>query len=40
VEERGVQDLVLIEKHEQRLTRKVICEVLYVPLRGQYGLGR
>lgn len=38
VEERGVQDLVLIEKHEQRLTRKVICEVLYVPLRGQYGL--
>jgi len=37
VEEQGVQDLVLIEKHEQGLTRKVICEVLYVPLRGQYG---
>lgn len=40
VEEGGVQDLVLIEKHERRLTRKVICEVVYVPLRGQCGLGR
>jgi protein-L-isoaspartate(D-aspartate) O-methyltransferase len=38
MEERGVQDLVLMEKREQGLTRKVICEVLYVPLRGQYGL--
>lgn len=38
VEERGVQNLVLIEKREHALRREVICEVLYVPLRGQYGL--
>lgn len=38
VEERGVQNLVLLEKHERGLSREVICRVLYVPLRGQYGV--
>ncbi len=37
VEEGGVQNLVLLEKHERGLTRAVICQVLYVPLRGRYG---
>ncbi len=37
VEEQGVQNLVLLEKHEHGLTREVICQVLYVPLRGQFG---
>jgi protein-L-isoaspartate(D-aspartate) O-methyltransferase len=38
MEECGVQDLVVCEKREHGLTREVICEVLYVPLRGEYGL--
>ncbi len=38
MQERGVQDLVVCEKREHGLTRKVICEVLYVPLRGEYAL--
>jgi protein-L-isoaspartate(D-aspartate) O-methyltransferase len=37
VEEQGIQNLVLLEKHEHGLTREVICQVLYVPLRGQFG---
>ena len=37
VMEHGVQNLVLLEKSEKRIIRKVICEVLYVPLRGKYG---
>ncbi len=35
--ENGVQNLVLLEK-DGKLGRKVICEVLYVPLRGEYGV--
>lgn len=37
VMENGVQALVLLEK-DGKLGRKVICEVLYVPLRGRYGV--
>ncbi len=37
VQERGVQNLVLIEKLRDGLSRAVICQVLYVPLRGRYG---
>ncbi len=33
----GVQNLVLLEKKEKSIARKVICEVLYVPLSGRYG---
>lgn len=33
VKERGVQNLVLFEKGAEGLTRKVICEVLYISLR-------
>ena len=32
------QELVLLEKSEERLNRRVICEVLYVNLRGIFGL--
>jgi protein-L-isoaspartate(D-aspartate) O-methyltransferase len=35
--EQGVQNLVLLEKSEEGIKRKVICEVLYVHLRGAYG---
>ena len=38
VEEHGVQNLVLLEKQDGGLRTEVICQVLYVPLRGQYGL--
>jgi len=34
----GSQNLVLLEKSEKGLSRKVICEVLYVSLRGIYGV--
>ena len=37
VTERGTQYLVLHEKHEAGFTREVLCEVLYVSLRGKYG---
>jgi protein-L-isoaspartate(D-aspartate) O-methyltransferase len=37
IEEQGVQNLTLLIKGEQGMSRKVICEVLYIPLRGQYG---
>lgn len=37
VEEGGVQNLVLIEKLRDGLSRAVICQVLYVPLRGRHG---
>lgn len=33
----GVQDLVLLEKGGRGMHRRVICEVLYVSLRGVYG---
>ena len=36
--EDGIQNLVLIEKGEKGIRRKVICEVLYVSLRGMYGV--
>lgn len=35
--EQGVQNLVLLEKSEEGIKRRVICEVLYVHLRGAYG---
>lgn len=31
------QDLVLVEKGARGVQRRVICAVLYVPLRGEYG---
>jgi protein-L-isoaspartate(D-aspartate) O-methyltransferase len=37
VTERGSQYLVLHEKREAGFTREVLCEVLYVSLRGKYG---
>ncbi len=37
IEERGEQNLTLLTKGEQGVSRQVICEVLYVPLRGRYG---
>ncbi len=33
----GAQDLVLIEKGVKGIQRRIICEVLYVSLRGVYG---
>jgi len=38
--EDGIQNLVLIEKGEKGIRREVICEVLYVSLRGSYGVSR
>ena len=35
--DREVQYLVLHEKHETGFTREVLCQVLYVSLRGKYG---
>jgi len=35
--EREVQHLVLHEKRETCFTRELLCEVLYVSLRGEYG---
>jgi protein-L-isoaspartate(D-aspartate) O-methyltransferase len=40
VVEQGLQYLTVLESGEQGITKKVICEVLYVPLRGQYGIQR
>jgi protein-L-isoaspartate O-methyltransferase len=40
IEEQGVQDLTLLFKGECGMSRQVICEVLYVPLRGRYGIVR
>ncbi len=36
--ESGSQNLVLLEKSEMRIIRKIICQVLYVSLRGIYGI--
>jgi protein-L-isoaspartate(D-aspartate) O-methyltransferase len=36
--EQDVQNLVLLEKSGKILQRKTICEVLYVPFRGIYGI--
>jgi protein-L-isoaspartate(D-aspartate) O-methyltransferase len=35
--EQGIQILVLLEKREKDIRREIICEVLYVSLRGRYG---
>jgi protein-L-isoaspartate(D-aspartate) O-methyltransferase len=37
IEERGVQNLTLLSKGERGMSRQVICEVLYIPLRGKDG---
>jgi protein-L-isoaspartate(D-aspartate) O-methyltransferase len=37
IEERGVQNLTLVIKGDHDLSRRLICEVLYIPLRGRYG---
>lgn len=37
--EHGIQNLVVLEKHQKDVTREMVCEVLYVSLRGQYGQG-
>lgn len=37
VREGEEQNLVLLEKREKKVRREVICQVLYVPLRGKYG---
>jgi protein-L-isoaspartate(D-aspartate) O-methyltransferase len=34
----NIQNLVLIEKHKEGTTQTVVCEVLYVPMRGQFGM--
>jgi len=39
VTEMGSQNLVLLEKIQKGISRKVICQVLYVSLRGIYGAG-
>ncbi|UCF31916.1 MAG: protein-L-isoaspartate O-methyltransferase [bacterium] len=39
IEEGGVQNLVVLEKGAKGLERKVICQVLYISLRGRYGKG-
>ena len=36
--EEGIQNLVLLVKKEHGMERTVICQVLYVPLRGAYGV--
>lgn len=33
-----IQNLVLLEKDDKDIKRKTICEVLYVSLRGRYGI--
>jgi len=37
IEKQGVQNLTLLTKGDHGMTRQVICEVLYIPLRGRYG---
>jgi protein-L-isoaspartate(D-aspartate) O-methyltransferase len=37
VKQDGVQNLVLVEKTPEGTTREVICQVLYLSLRGRYG---
>ena len=39
VVEQGTQDLILLEKSRTDIKRRVICEVLYVSLKGRYGVG-
>ena len=35
--EQGTQNLVLLIKTDEGVRREIICEVLYVSLRGRYG---
>jgi len=37
IEKQGVQNLTLLTKGERGMSRQLICEVLYIPLRGRYG---
>lgn len=37
IEEQGVQNLTLLTKGEHGMSRQLICEVLYIPLRGRFG---
>ena len=37
IEDQGVQNLTLLIKGERGMSRRLICEVLYIPLRGRYG---
>jgi len=37
--EQGTQDLILLEKSRKDIKRRVICEVLYVSLKGRHGVG-
>lgn len=37
--EGGIQNLVLLKKTEEEVSHEIICEVLYVPLRENYGSG-
>jgi len=37
--DQGAQTLVVLEKQETSVRREVVCEVLYVTLRGRYGEG-
>ena len=37
IKERGVQNLVLLAKGTEGFEREVICQVLYISLRGKYG---
>jgi protein-L-isoaspartate(D-aspartate) O-methyltransferase len=39
IKDQGVQRLTLIEKDRGKIERTVVCEVLYVSLRGRYGAG-
>jgi protein-L-isoaspartate O-methyltransferase len=34
----GIQDLVLLEKSDRGVKERTICEVLYVSLRGRFGV--
>ncbi len=36
--EEGVQNFVLLVKSEQGMVRSVVCQVLYVPSQGAYGI--
>ena len=37
VKEQGIQNLVLLKKTEEGTREEILCEVLYVSLRGKYG---
>jgi protein-L-isoaspartate(D-aspartate) O-methyltransferase len=39
VMEKGIQNLILLKKTEEGIRREILCEVLYISLRGKYGKG-